>query len=331
MKDVFLQKDILDAYFQDLVERLYYREGVSQGSQEDYPHPEVLCPIGTSGREVCYAMLQFIPPQLHSNLFIVDIRLNRGRNGGISFHNSDSGEILTDEEVQSYFSDKTVLLIDGLVYSGGTLKEAYKAPQEIGPKRIVSYSTVVCFSSLLIPNYFSVLVGKHDRAQLHFGEEVHVIPNKRLDGFGCVRKLLEEDADLDIPVPSVGESQFKTWHDVLSYCRNPKRGCFVYEKDRAIQAYVVYEINKENSSLLVFTLIVGKEYVGNNIPGNLWRWMDTYADANYLEQIRMWVPEGEFDFYERVGFRFPEGRPDRLSGTIMVRNVPYPLPYGHRA
>ena len=116
MNDLFLTKDIIDAYLKDLINRLY-------GSPNPMA-PEIWCSIGTSGREVCYEMIRFLRDDLRSEIDLVDIRLDRGINGGISFHNSDSGDQISNAELKNMFFDKTLLLIDGLVYSGGTLMMA---------------------------------------------------------------------------------------------------------------------------------------------------------------------------------------------------------------
>ena len=99
MNDLFLSKDTIDAYLKDLIERLY--------ELDNPPRPDVWCPIGTSGREICYEMINFLPNDLKSTIGIVDIHLNRGLNGGISFHVSDSGNQITDDEIDNIFSNKT--------------------------------------------------------------------------------------------------------------------------------------------------------------------------------------------------------------------------------
>ena len=261
MNDLFLTKDIIDAYLKDLINRLY-------GSPNPMA-PEIWCSIGTSGREVCYEMIRFLRDDLRSEIDLVDIRLDRGINGGISFHNSDSGDQISNAELKNMFFDKTLLLIDGLVYSGGTLMMAYRAVQLHKPKAILSYSTITRFSSEFIPNFFSVLVGKHDRAWLHFGGDQE-FPNKRLDNLGCVRLLASsEDTSRPLPIASTGESQFKTWQDILSFCQGTRYKCFVYEEDNTIQGYTVFEINKEKSALLIKTLVVGQDYIGKRISGIL--------------------------------------------------------------
>lgn len=322
MNDLFLSKEIIDAYLVDLVARLY--------RAEDAPAPDVLCAIGTSGQEVCDAILTHLPDNFKSSVGLVDIDLDRSLNGGVIYYSVDSDNQLSTEEVVGALSGKTVLLIDGLVYSGGTLKRAYDAVHAYKPKGIISYGTVTRVSSCIIPNYFSVLIGKHDRACLRF-KNVQEFPNKRFDGFGCVRLAsYKQDARQPLPVAATGDdSKFKTWQDISVLCRDDKSACYVFETAGVIQGYVVFRIEKTEPVLFINTLIVGAKYKGLGIGGNLWRWMDTFAGANRLELLKVWVSSKDFDFYEKLGFFFAQGnRPDGVSGAMMLREVPYRLPYG---
>ncbi len=320
MNDLFLSKATIDAYLRDLLLRLY--------GGKDSPKPQIWCSIGTSGGEICSEMLALVPPSLKAKIGFVKINLDRSLSGGVSFHDvTPNAEKLTDEVAISYFSGKTVLLIDGLVHSGGTIRASYNAIKQYNPSALISYSTIVRESSAFIPNYFSVLIGKYEHAWLSFVNKQE-FPNKRFDGFGCIRKIdFEEDLTQEIPT-AAANSRFETWQDISYNCSKYNYKCYVYEKNGIIQGYLVCVVEKVKKELLVVSLVIDTKYKGNFIPGDLLRWMETYANAKHLKKLLIWVTKAEYEFFQDLGYDFAEETAASSNATMMSKDVPYPLPYG---
>jgi pyrimidine operon attenuation protein/uracil phosphoribosyltransferase len=321
MNDIFLSKATIVAYLEDLLSRLY--------EEENSPKPEVWGSIGTSGGEICSEMLNLASPALKQKIELVNIDLDRSKNGGISFSDPViKAQNLSEEVIKSSFFNKRVLLIDGLVHSGGTIKASYDAVKKYKPSILISYSTIVRDSSTFIPNYFSVLIGKYDHAWLPFDNDKK-LPNKRFAGFGCIRKINSEE-DLNQKIPTATRAtRFQTWQDLDLNCRRFKYECLVYEKDNIIQAYVVFKEEEEKKELRIISLVVDTNYMGNVIPGNLLRWIETYSNAKHLHRILIWVTRAEFEFYQDLGYHFAEETiPENISAAMMAKDVPYPLPYG---
>jgi len=114
----------------------------------------IWCPIGPSGVRLAQAAMRVVG-DLVDKIKHVPIVYNRA---------TDAISFPREPNPASIITGGRVLLLDGSVHSGNTLRKAYLAVEAMQPKEISSYSLVVRVGASIIPNHFGLMIGDYDRA-----------------------------------------------------------------------------------------------------------------------------------------------------------------------
>ena len=305
MNTVFISEEEVRGYLRDFIARL---------SQLDKGVPRVWCPIGPSGLRLAQVAMQ-LDADLASQTQVVPIVFDRS-NSTVSFSN--------DRCPEEVVKGRSILLVDGSVHSARTISRAYAVLESLGPSDISSYSLVVRSGASMVPNFFGLLVGDHDR--VHFLKQE--IPNNRLLPFGRVRTLAFED--LDKPMVQTGEHFIDkfTWSDLWYEMRaDRRRKTYLYERTGEIQGFVSFRVGKARG-VLVDTLGVGRQHQRQGIAGALLRWVETLGRHRRCRSLSLWGVEQRREWYENRGFQ-ARGSQMVLDGVkfyMMRKKLLYSLP-----
>lgn len=313
MNTIFLSDEEVGKYLKDLCKRL-------KGPNERMP--TVWCPIGLSGGSIAKAAFREVDDLLKAQIIIIPIAYNRTK-GEISFPGeADPGSVI---------KGKRVLLMDGSIHSGNTFRKAYLSIEAMQPLEISSYSLVVRAGASILPNYFGVMIGDHDRAL--FLKET--FPNNRLFACGCVRKLA--DADQTLP-KIVCEREFIdkfSWGDLIYEMRvDTRRQTYVYEQyvygkeQERIKGFVSFRITP-GDDILVDTLATNKSCKKQGVGGNLIRWAETCGRNHHCNTIHLWAVDDRKEWYYEKGYEFCGEKPlvlDDITFHLMRKKMLYNLP-----
>ena len=305
MNTVFLSDEEVSAYLRDLVARL-------AGLGADMP--KTWCPIGPSGGGLAQAAMR-AAPHLASAIQNIPIAFNRATEQITFPVDPDPGPLLRG---------KRVLLIDGSIHSGNTFMKAYRAVEALKPADISSYALVVRSGASVLPSFFGLAIGDHDRALFL----KKAFPNNRLPAFGCVRKLC--DGDQGRPMISCGEGFIDrfSWSDLLYEVRvDHRRKTYVYERGGCIQGLVSLRL-VPGDDILIDTLGVDKAFQRQGIAGHLVRWAETCGRNAHCAVTRLWGLEQRRFWYEKQGYE-TSGDQMVLDGAgfyLMSKKLLYNLP-----
>lgn len=272
----FLDKDIVFSYARDLLARL----------QSDLP--EIWIMLGPSGAKTLKAIAVACKDQLE-NLQAVKVIYDR---------NSKVINFLDEKDPQALLSGRRVIVVDSTVNSGSTLLAAVRKVEECSPATITTYAIAVQVTTNFIPNYFSILVGAHDRV-LFVDSENNAMHNNRFMGNGLFRRL--QESDLDKPMLICGKDFIDrtTWADHWYELQtDPFRHCFVFEEKNKIFGFISYW-GFEGKELRIDELAVDHQARGRNIGHDLMRWAENHARHMRCQEVTLWSIEDKVDFYRK--------------------------------
>ncbi|OGP66847.1 MAG: hypothetical protein A2031_06900 [Deltaproteobacteria bacterium RBG_19FT_COMBO_43_11] len=280
MHTYYLSKDEVSGYAKDFWDRL---------NKLDKNSPNVWCVLGLSGAEITAVIASHIPSDKKKQIQIIPLSFDRDTKT-ICLENP-SDEIL--------FKDASVLIIDSSVHSGSTMLLAFEKIQQLGASEIMSYSLVIKRGSCVIPNFFSLLIGDHDRAVFLLEK----IPNNRLVPFGVFRRLNEEDIkrkpeSINTDVESIAKI---TWSDLWYQYKTASNYIYVYERHGKIFGFISFLIKKD--VLFIDAVVVDNSVRGSGLGGSLMRFAETCARSNNCDSICLWGINDRQDFYKHVGYK----------------------------
>lgn len=288
----FLGREQVDAYAVDLVNRL-----LALG--EEFPTTWFL--LGISGQNMAEVISRHIPDDVLAKLKVVRVACDRTQ-----------GEVEWQDPFDDVDLDKPVLLLDSAIHSGHTMLKATRALADIGAKEILTYSLVIKAGSELVPNYFGVIIGDHDRAYFLLNS----IPNNRLQKtapFGVLRVLQETDIGRTFPrtgVPSMDKISFS---DLMYEKTSRGSHVYVYEHGKQLCGYVSFE--RRGGILFIDGLGSDQDYRGRNIGGLLMRWAENWARSHKCDSIELWALEPRIPFYRHMHF-VEDGRVMNLGEEV---------------
>jgi GNAT superfamily N-acetyltransferase len=301
-----MSDEVVAAYLRDLVERLACLDGGI---------PEIWLPIGPSGGAVARAAMAVAGDRLEK-ISHIPVTYERSTN---TIH------FPKEADPSSFVRGKKILLIDGSIHSGTTLRAAYRAVEELQPKDISSYSLVVRAGASILPCFWGLMIGDHDRAFFLR----RLFPNHRLPTFGCVRKL--EGDDLQRPMIVSGEDFIDkfSWSD-YTYELNvdPNRRTYVYEQCGTIRGFVSFRFGPGRATVLIDSLAVAQGCQGQGLGGHLLRWAETCARNAHCAVMELWAVAQRREFYERQFYK-ALGKTmdlDDASFVLMGKKLLYNLP-----
>lgn len=297
----FLSQEQVSAYCKDIAARI-----VDLGDES----PTVWCPIGFSGLQIFDHIANFLPPDFAKKVTLQPVAYKKPgpeRKGSVSvaLREGETGsESEIEEELRKTFeAGATALIIDSSVHSGSSMIGALEFIRGLGAKYALTYSLIIKQSSGLIPHYFGLIVGDHDRALFLLDK----IPNNRLAKpkstlRGALRRLNETDARhnerLDTGVPSISKvSMGDLWYEVRAHGYQ----VYVIEQDNQLIGYIKYKITSSNT-LFLDTIAVDRRQQDSGVGASLFRWAETTARASACRAIELWGISGKVESYKKAGY-----------------------------
>lgn len=277
-----LDVDVLHAYARDLISRL------------EPELPDVWIMLGLSGTMTLKSIASACKDQLR-NLVAVQAIYNR---------NTKTVEFINESEsdLAGVMMGRSVIIVDSTVNSGETLLAAINKIKGFGPKRITTYAITVKASARLIPNYFSILVGAHDRVLFVDGEDSS-IQNNRFMGYGIFRRLQASDLKKPMLTCKKGFIDRTTWSDHWYEIQvDSFRHCFLFEEDGDILGFISYRCI-EGGELQIDEIAVDYKAKGKKIGHDLMRWVETHARNMCCHVLTLWSVEEQVGFYEKHGYQ----------------------------
>lgn len=282
----------VEGYALDLANRL-----VKLGS--DFPQNWYL--LGKSGEVFADAVIDKLPAEKISSLKLVRISANR-ETGRIRFLDS-----IVKTRAPS-------LLLDSAVHSGNSMLRAANALTIKGISDLITYTLVLKRGSVIIPNFFGILVEETDRCIFQLPE----IPNNRLcetRPFGVLRTLTPDDTKRRFF--KTGESAIEeTTFGSLLYEKERGSNVFVYERKNEICG--VLSFTEQSRSLFIDLVATSRKYHGKGIGGALMRWAETWARSRRFEAVDLWAIQKRVSFYEKRKFKL-------IDRTINLDGVKFSL------
>jgi hypoxanthine-guanine phosphoribosyltransferase len=194
-----LSDDDVDRYASDFVQRL-----VAMGEGL----PRRWFTLGISGDKILDgALLPLLPEDIKEKTDVIRVGFDRTKKRIVSRDRRSP--------VPRSLEGESVLIIDGAIHSGSSMRHLADELGRRGAASIWSYSLVLKRTSEFIPSFFGLLIGEHDRVFFQLDE----LPNNRLFTqkatqpgksvpIGILRLLREDDVDrkpdrLQVGVPSI--------------------------------------------------------------------------------------------------------------------------------
>lgn len=313
MNTIFLGHDEVDAYCKDIVNRL---------RQLPSGFPDVICPIGESGKRLLLAMSNQIQ-DLNNTVRIVPIFYDK---------QSCKASLKSPSDATAVAEAKFALVLDSSVHSGKSMLAALRLVQANGSKSSIAYSLVIKQSSRFVPHYFGLVVGDHDRAIFMLNS----IPNNRLfagNGYhpiGIFRRIEPSDANreqqcIDTGVPSLDKI---SWGDLYYEHRVNGYDVIVVEDGMHLAGFIKIKI-KRGDTLFIDVIANDKNYRGKGIGGALMRYVENMGRSLKLSSVELWSIENQVSFYrDKCEFSVVEGEPIIDAGggeqyTLMRRRLLY--------
>lgn len=284
MHTVHLGAEEVNAYLLDLLVRL---EGLGKAA------PSIWCPIGQSGRELVRRLHSLLP---RSDL-LTKIRI---RVLSLEYDRKHDSVFFVDGEDQARMAlaGENVLVLDSSVHSGHTMLKVIEKLQESRAGAICSYSLVMKENSAVVPNYFGLLIGDHDRALFMLDR----LPNNRVAPFGCIRALNEADLRRTRFRAGLHEYDKWTWGDYW-YDQHSEAGWlfYVFEHQGKILGIIRFRI-RPDSHVFLDLVVVAKQAQGRDIGTQLIRLAETRGRFARCREVRLWSDERVAAFYRKLGY-----------------------------
>jgi len=305
LNTILFSDEQVTAYLRDLMERL---DNLGEET------PKVWCPIGPSGAVLAQAAVR-AGPHVASTIQHVLLTFDRA---------TEQVSFPQDENPRRAVEGRNVLLIDGSVHSGNTLMKAYRAVEGLGAKEISSYALVVRSGTSVLPSFFGLVIGDHDRA-IFLKKS---FPNNRLPVFGCVRKLSDRDQGRSMIHSGEHFIDKFSWSDFLyEMWVDRRRKAYLYERGGTIRGLISFRLTP-GESILIDTLGVDKTFQKQGVAGHLMRWGETCGRNAHCGTIQLWSIERRKSWYEKRGYKAFGAEMD-LDGEkfhLMAKKVLYNLP-----
>jgi len=233
------------------------------------------------------------------------------------------------ESPTEHFANKSVLLFDSSMHTGGTMCRTVNEAINLGAAHVSAYSLVIKAGSNLIPTFWGVIIDDMDRIYFLLDK----IPNGRLDSGpekkdGTIRKIpsvlirrLCEQHLQTPPVESgVNSLDRVTWGDRYfdMQAGDHKECTYVLQTGNEIVGYMSLHLS-DPSCLFVTELAVHQPQARKGFGAILMRFADTLARQSNCEWLRLNAIESKITFYEGFGYKIIPGRDKiRLDAEVYV-------------
>lgn len=287
-------------YLADLVDRLF-------ALGDDLP--TTWCSIGPSGDKVVAAMLDLVPK---SEIARIDLRR-------LTYSRSSREVVVQDPDRDKPFP-KSILIIDGPIHSGRTMRQIAKWLQSKGVSEIASYGLVVKRTSEFVPSYFGLMIGEHDRAYFQFDK----IPNHRLrkkGPFGVLRKIEAEDTKSDAQYLDAGDNSLSDISLSDLWYLKETRGdhVYLYEVEGKLAGFIHFALVKDKQSMVVDAVAAAVDQQGRDIGGLLMRWAENWARNHRLLSVDLYSLQERIGFYKHIGYELTPEPPLHLKEETLHR------------
>jgi hypoxanthine-guanine phosphoribosyltransferase len=304
----YLGSEEVTAYCNDLVDRLVALED---------NFPTVWFALGVSGLKMAIRVVRALPPELKAKVKFVAVRYNR----------STTHLEITPPIDQLTFSDEPVLVIDSAVHSGKTMLALVQRLQAAKVKNIITYTLVLKRGSIIVPNYFGVIIDDKDRTLF----ELDPLPNNRLIEqipFGIMRELKDSDTVASIGAVSAPFENLSTG-DLLYDMETTFIRAYVFEYDGEIAGFISFR-NQSNGILFIDAWATATKFMHRGIGNATFRWAETWARSTKCSEVTLWAYENAIPIYLKYGYEFVEGDKWRSLGEgqrykIMRKKILYNL------
>jgi len=292
-------KDEVRAYVRDLVNRL----------EKIDPFPTVWCPVTKSGdaiQAVITDALKAHRPERLNGVRVVPIDVARAETGAITI-------TFPESDPSAEFHGKSVLLLDGAIHSGETMRLCAAEVLKFGPAELSSYSLVMKAGAAFIPTFWGLGIDETDRAFFLLDQ----IPNNRLDA-GTKEKqapvhlerLSRSHVDKQQVNTTVKSMNRMTWSDRLFQMEaaDAQPPCsYLLFRGTTIVGYLTVHASGDEFS--IDEVAVDEKFTGQKYGGILMRFADTLARQGGCARVRLNAIEGKVSLYEKFGYRKISGRP----------------------
>jgi GNAT superfamily N-acetyltransferase len=308
----YLGAEEVDAYLKDLGDRLLALNDCM---------PKVWVPIGPSGIELAERLLDVCPPlDADSLVKVIPAQFDRD-NDKVDFHS----------ETKGLLRGQNVMVLDSSIHSGWTMLRVIGEVQRLEPTGVCSYALVLKQGARLVPSFWGVTIGDHDRAYFMLPN----LPNNHLLDidlpYGQVReratrarpgrvpyfhlKKLGHD-DLNRPRVDSGTASLDraTWADRYYDMReHPGIVTYLLEVGSNIVGYVTIE--REGERLTLEAVAVDKGQKGRGYGAALVRWAETVARHSRCRVIHLNGIQDKVQWYEKFGYK-TAGEALELDGEV---------------
>lgn len=298
----FLGKDEVTAYSRDLAMRLL--------KLDDFP--KLWFVLGTSGYKMAKSVLAELPPSVVAQIDIGVVQYDRDQ---------DAIDFLENADLKI---SQTVFVIDSAVHSGRSMMRLVSALREVGAEKIITYGLILKSGSIIVPNYFGVVIDEKDRTYFELDE----IPNNRLhDGkppIGTLRQL--GDADVDKSIGEVGAPfEQLTVGDLIYEKDTNSSKVYCCEEGDRILGFVSFRQLRSNVFIDAWATV--KEHQGKGVGSAMLRWTETWARSNKCLGIELWAFESAIEVYTRFGYQFSDDKVRNLGDGQTYRVMRKQLMY----
>lgn len=295
MHTYLLSDEAVVGYLHDFMQRL-----VSMGDKI----PTTWCSIGISGDKLMDPLLATAPSDLLSRIDVRRLRFDR-TNGTMSE---------ADSPTKMRRFPRRVLLIDGPIHSGASMKRVAELLRQQGASEIITYGLVVKRTTQFVPTFFGVMIGEHDRVYF----QLKKIPNQHLQTkppFGIIRLISQEDATavrqtLKTGTSLDGVSLADLWYE------HQTRGdySYVFELNGQVAGFIHFFSDRQDR-VFIDAIANSTRYRGQGIGGILMRWVENWARNNQCRAIELLAIEEQITFYRHFGFELLPNSQIVLSTT----------------
>lgn len=301
----------VDAYVRDLICRLERLD----------PFPTVWCPITKSGDAIQKAIsdvLQTHQPQRLDGVSVVAVDVARTADGSVTI-------TFPESDPAAEFRGKSVLLLDGAIHSGETMRLCAAEVMRYGPKDLASYSLVMKAGASFIPTFWGLGMDETDRAFFLLDQ----IPNHRLDAGGKQTQApvhLERLGRVHVgmaPVKSAVPSMDRmTWSDRLFQMEAAEEHppcTYLLFRRGVIVGYLT--VHRSEDVLSIDEVAVDDNFRGQKYGGILMRFADTLARQAGCRLVRLNAIANMIGLYENFGYQKVAGR----APLILEVETYYPM------
>ena len=286
----FLGADEVRAFARDLGNRL-------ESLKSNYP--TAWFALGKSGENFVEVLSEFIPTEFVDKVQVVRVSANR-----------DTGDVKFRDSLDGIAGP--ALLIDSAVHSGKSMLAATKKIAGLNLPDVITYSLVLKRNSVLVPNYFGVVIDETDRCLF----QLDSIPNNRLcerQPFGVLRRL--DGGDTSLPFIETGEPSIdETTFSSLLY--ELEKGSHVYVCEHQNKIVGVLSFTEKSKSIFIDLVANSASYRKKGVGAAMMRWAETWARSKKLDAVELWAIKSRVPFYQDRDFQLTD-RPPR-SGPVRM-------------